>query len=251
MSADPKSETSWLRPELVASWWEIALVTAAFVGPFALKSTTAALGGSAAHYVDLLLNNTRLVRDGAFEGLLLAGFLFYLSRRGWTVPDFRIRPGVRASVSGFGLFLVTEVLHFVTVVGLFLLLYALQSHARSFAAYVFTQVPHLKPHSIDLNWAVIVGTMILNAYFEELVCMGYFFTQVAARCGPLVALILTVFLRMACHTYQGPVNVIGIGLLFLVYGLWYWRSRNLWPLIFAHAVLDLFSTSAVKLLYGH
>jgi hypothetical protein len=31
-------------------------------------------------------------------------------------------------------------------------------------------------------------------------------------------LLLTVLLRMSCHTYQGPVHMLGIGMVFLLFG---------------------------------
>jgi len=93
--------------------------------------------------------------------------------------------------------------------------------------------------------------MFLNAYFEELTCTAYIFAQFAAKKGPLFALILTVALRMSCHTYQGVLSCLGIGAVFLVSGLWYWRTRNLWILILSHALLDIGSIGLVKLVGGH
>ena len=52
---------------------------------------------------------------------------------------------------------------------------------------------------------------------------------------------------MLCHTYQGFVHMAGVGTLFLIYGLVYWRTRNLWILIFAHALLDICNVGALKL----
>ena len=98
--------------------------------------------------------------------------------------------------------------------------------------------------------ASLIAAMIFNAFFEELTCMGYAFTQFAAKRGPLFALFLTVILRMSCHSYQGPVHMLGIGVVFLLAGLVYWRTRNLWPLVIAHALIDIFSSALVKILHG-
>jgi membrane protease YdiL (CAAX protease family) len=94
-------------------------------------------------------------------------------------------------------------------------------------------------------------SLILNAFFEELICTGYLFNQFAAKHGSLFALLLTVLLRMSCHTYQGPVHMLGIGVVFLIYGGWYWYTRNLWTLIFAHAFADFVSAGTLKLLFDH
>jgi membrane protease YdiL (CAAX protease family) len=39
-------------------------------------------------------------------------------------------------------------------------------------------------------------------------------------------------------------------MLFTVFGVAYWYTRKLWPLVFAHMLLDIGSVSAIKLLAG-
>lgn len=240
----------WLRPELVAPWWEVILVGAAFIGPFIWTSAWAALHGSNHKYVTLLLSDNHLLWNGVIESGLLAIFLLFLCWRGWTPADFKIAPGWISSVQGFGLLITVQIASSVTVIGLLLLLFLGQTRFSSFMPFLASQAPHLKLHSLDVSWAVMVPAMVLNAYFEELICMGYLFTQIAAKQGPLAALLLTVLVRMSCHTYQDQVHLLGIGVVFLLFGVWYWRTQNLWPLIFAHALLDLFSTGVVKLIFG-
>ena len=191
-------------------WWEITLVTAVFMGPFIWRSNVAALQGSASKYVAILMSNSHLFQTGAIEAAILSIFLFVLRWRGWTTADFRVRPGLVSSAQGVGLLVVVGIVHAVTIIGLFILVFALQTRYASFLQFVLTQAPHLTPHSIDLAWVVLIPVMILNAFMEELICMGYFFTQVAAKQGPLAALLLTVLLRMAYHTYQGPLNAVSI-----------------------------------------
>jgi membrane protease YdiL (CAAX protease family) len=100
-----------------------------------------------------------------------------------------------------------------------------------------------------LSWGVMVAAMVLNAFLEEIVCTSYAFNQFAAKRGPLFALLLVVLLRMACHTYQGPVHMLGIGAVFFVFGAWYGWRRNVWTIVFAHALIDLASMSFLKLLH--
>jgi hypothetical protein len=78
--------------------------------------------------------------------------------------------------------------------------------------------------------------------------MGYIFNQIAARRSPALALPVTIFLRLACHTYQDPMHLAGIGVLFTFFAVWYWLGRKLWPLIFAHILLDTTSFSLILLL---
>jgi membrane protease YdiL (CAAX protease family) len=239
-----------LRAELVASWWEIAAVLAVVIGPFAGRSTWMALHGSSSHYMNLLLTNSRLLNGIAMEGAILAGLLGYLHWRGWRPLDFKSKPDGWSSFQSFFLFVAVMIGNFMTVVTLLVIVFTLQTSFAQFLPFVRANSPHLKPHSIDVGWIILIGTMILNAFFEEITCMSYAFNQFAAKRGPLFALLLTVLLRMSCHTYQGPIHMLGIGTVFLIFGLWYWRTRNIWTLILAHALLDLASTSFVKLIFG-
>jgi membrane protease YdiL (CAAX protease family) len=44
--------------------------------------------------------------------------------------------------------------------------------------------------------------------------------------------------RLSFHTYQGPVGLLSIGLLGLVFTTFYMRTQRLWPVLIAHGVLD-------------
>jgi membrane protease YdiL (CAAX protease family) len=236
----------WLRPELIAPWWQIVLVLICSIGVFAGKSTYMALHGSGSHYINLLLTNSRLLNSIAGEGVILTLLLGFLHWRGWKPGDFKIRPSGWSSLQGFVLFIAVTVGNSVTVMSLFVLIFLLQTSYSQFLPYLIANSPHLAHHSI----AVLILSMILNAFYEEMTCMGYAFNQFAAKRGPLFALLLTVLLRMSCHSYQGPVHMLGIGMVFTLFGICYWYTRNLWPLIFAHAALDICSTGFIKLLFG-
>jgi membrane protease YdiL (CAAX protease family) len=243
----------WLRPELVASWGEIAGVLLVLFAPFVATSAWAASRGSQTHFVQTLLSNRHLLLNGALEASILGLGLVYFHLRGWKPADLRIRPGVSSSLQGVGLLPLTLGANALVVFSLFWLLYVHQYRDHTlpgFLRFIIANSPQLHHlHAGDLSWPVLVVAMILNAYLEEIVCTAYAFNQFAAKHGPLFALVLIVALRTACHTYQGVIHALGIGSAFLIYGLWYWRTRNLWTLIFAHALLDLVSTVTVKLLH--
>jgi membrane protease YdiL (CAAX protease family) len=249
-STTPLADRRWLRPELVASWGEIAAVLLVVIGLFAGRSTWMAFHGSSANFVYLLLNNTRLLGGAAVESGLLAALLGFLHCRGWTPQDFKIKPAWLSSLEGCLLFPAVFVGNLLVVTTLFMTLFILQSTYHSLYGFLLVNSPRPEFHSIHVSWIILIGTMVLNAFYEEMTCMGYAFNQFAAKQGPFFALILTVCLRMACHTYQGPVHMLGIGMVFTIFGLWYWYSRNLWPLIAGHALLDIASTGLMKLIFG-
>ena len=240
----------WLRKELVAPWWEIVLVIAVVIGISALKSTWSAFHGSSAHYVDMLLTDQRMIHYVAIESGLLALLFFFLHGRGWTRADLKIRPGWWRTLLGLPLALAMMLSNFIVVASGFSLAYALQTKFGHFLPFLATQVQAPAPHSVHFHWTILIAAMILNAFFEEITCMGYTFTQFAAKRGPLFALVVTVLLRMSCHTYEGLLHVLGIGVVFLLTGLFYWRTRKLWALIVAHALVDIISFALVKFVAG-
>lgn len=78
---------------------------------------------------------------------------------------------------------------------------------------------------------------IFNAIFEELLWLAL---GIAAfrRFGIATAAGISIVLRLLIHAYQGPlalITVLPIGVLFTLY---YIRTRRLWPVVVAHAFQD-------------
>ena len=79
---------------------------------------------------------------------------------------------------------------------------------------------------------------IYNAVFEELLWLALGMAAFR-RFGVVPAAAISVALRLLAHAYQGPlalITVLPIGVLFTVY---YIRTRRLWPIIVAHAFQDI------------
>jgi membrane protease YdiL (CAAX protease family) len=244
---DPRA---WLRPELLRSWAELVVMASLVLVVPVLNSTHAALHGSSKVFMQVLASDRELLATTAWEGTFLAFFLLYLFWRGWRPADLRIRASAVATAQGGGLFLVGEGAVMVALFGGIGLAYALGNQQQTFLAFVLKLSPNIPPHSIHVSWPAIFVSMTVNAFFEEITFMGYIFNQLAARCGPAAALAVTVFLRAACHTYQDPFHLAGIVMLFSIYAGVYWWLRKLWPLIFAHLLLDIISLSVLKLTRG-
>ena len=88
--SDRPLRAPWLRPELVASWREIAAVLVIFNGYF--------VGSAVGMGVDRLLGrppgtfrtNAAILHTTAMEAVMLAAFFALLWQRGWKVADLRI-----------------------------------------------------------------------------------------------------------------------------------------------------------------
>jgi membrane protease YdiL (CAAX protease family) len=248
--ADSNPGSRWLRPELFASWREIAMVLFLATGLFVASSAWAATHGSSHRYFTLLLTDSRMLDNLALESAILGLFVLYLRWRGWTPPDLKIKPGFVATLEGIPLAVAMFVANLTTVFALLLVVFLTQTQYQTPMQFLAAHVPQLQPHSIQIGWIVLVVAVVFNAFFEEITCTSYMFNQFAAKRGPLFALLLTVLIRMGYHTYEGTVHMLGIGAVFLVAGAFYWWTRNIWPLIIAHALVDLVSMGVLKGLYG-
>jgi membrane protease YdiL (CAAX protease family) len=237
----------WLRPTLIASWGEIAGFLLVMLAPFIVVSARMASQGSQHHYFQAFLSDRTFLLNAAVESSILGLGLIYLHRRGWTPPDLRIRPSIGSSLRGVVLVPIVLFSNACLVFGLLWLCFLFQHRDPTFLTYLRHNAQPLASFHVHLSWSVLIVAMILNAFLEEIVCTAYAFNQFAAKLGPALGLSLIVLLRMACHTYQGPVHALGTGMVFFIFGHYYWRTRNLWPLILAHALMDFSSISALKL----
>ena len=240
----------WLRPELVAPWWEIALVLGVMLGPFAFDAIRFALSQQSHDFLDKIINTHGLTRNTAVESGLLTVFFFYLYWRGWRPADFRIRIDVVGTLLALPVAIVGALANILVAAVLQVAIVEIAPHPHGFVAALIAGAPKAALHHVDLSWLAIVIGSGVNAYLEELVFMGYAFHQFAAKRNPLFALLVMVFLRMLLHTYKGPVGMLGIGAFSFVYGLAYLKARRLWPLILGHFCTDTVVFAVVKLAYG-
>jgi membrane protease YdiL (CAAX protease family) len=238
-------EKGWLRPRIVASWPEVVIVMVLTTGAFLFNSIRAYLNGSSTHFVQLILTDRGLVNMIVKESAILGMMFLYLKRRGWTPADFRIRINLRGTLLGLVLPIPATLANMVTILTLFVLAFILGGYA-GLMDLIAANKPDLTQHSVDVAWISIIVACVVNAYLEEITCTAYFFCQVAARWGPFAALLLTDMVRMSFHIYQGALHMLGIGAVFLVLNGCYWWTRNLWPLVFAHTLVDIFGMGVAK-----
>lgn len=116
-------------------------------------------------------------------------------------------------------------------------------------------IPNLEPRDMSLfnslqgnlpNLLINMVIMWINAGFiEELLWRGYLMNRLIDLQGKqtklawLIALVGSAVIFGIAHTYQGLIGIIHVGAIGFVFGLCYLAvGRNLWPLIFAHALID-------------
>jgi membrane protease YdiL (CAAX protease family) len=158
----------------------------------------------------------------AEEALLLLTLGWFLRERGFAVEHFAAYPSRRELGMALGL----------TVVSFFAwaLPWLLLAPAPADAGAAST--------GAGLSWPGILAVSIINPLFEELFLCAYMLPFLASRSGPGVAIAVSLLVRLAFHTYQGPVGLLAIGLLGLLFSMFYLRTQRLWPVLIAHGTLD-------------
>jgi membrane protease YdiL (CAAX protease family) len=89
---------------------------------------------------------------------------------------------------------------------------------------------------------VAIPFSLLNPFFEELVVRAYLMTEVIELTGSsTLAIALSVGVQFSYHLYYGWVGAISLSFLFLVFALYYVRSRLALPVIVAHGFFDVYA----------
>jgi membrane protease YdiL (CAAX protease family) len=246
----PPLDDGPVRPELIVPWWKILAVIACMLGPGALFGAGYGLTHPPEAFY-LLFSDRFFLINGIFQSVMLAGLLIFLHRRGWKPSDFRIRIGFITSLRGLELLVFTYggFLALTEISRAFIWL--LNPTPEGWIAKLF--VPHqllIPKDGLHLHWLILIVFTVLNAFYEEIVYMGYGFNLWATKYGLRAAVLFTVFLRLVVHTYQGTEHILPIAVWATIFGIWYRYHRAVWPLVLAHLMIDLISIGLLKILYG-
>ncbi len=91
---------------------------------------------------------------------------------------------------------------------------------------------------------IVILLSVINAAFEEFLWLGLGIA-VLRRYGLGFAFVASVTLRTAMHIYQGPLALVAILPLGLVFTAYYIRTNRIWPVVLAHCFQDLFALGLV------
>ena len=125
---------------------------------------------------------------------------------------------------------------------------------------------YLVAHALGLNVAIVASGLqdhwwrlpvlvlaaVANAVAEEVLVVGYLITRLR-RLGwsENASLAASSLLRGSYHLYQGLGGGIGNVVMGLVFGRFWQRTNRLWPLLIAHATIDVVAYVGYTLLHGH
>lgn len=86
--------------------------------------------------------------------------------------------------------------------------------------------------------AFVIALSVLNGLYEETFLLGYLVRGFSAA-GASFALGLSILVRLSYHLYQGPFGAVSVVVFGLIVSYYYWRTRVLWPAVFAHTLADV------------
>jgi membrane protease YdiL (CAAX protease family) len=84
---------------------------------------------------------------------------------------------------------------------------------------------------------VVIALSMVNGLYEETFLLGYLVRGFAGA-GASLALGISLLVRVLYHLYQGPIGAVSVLVFGLVVSAAYWRTRQLWPVVFAHVLAD-------------
>ena len=163
-----------------------------------------------------------------FELLLLAIILWIGRIRGWSLKSFGLRLTWKGTAIGILLFFVTGFT--ARFIGMLL---------KNLAPSLYPSA--LQPHVVsEVSLPFIILISVVNPVFEESLWGGYF-VHALKRYGMWVTVLASALLRTFCHAHLGIRALVSILPMGVIYGLVYWRWRQLWPLVVAHSLQMFFS----------
>ena len=214
----------------------LVVVCGAFGMPiFSSILSLSAGGGAAPGAGGLVFNDAVLIGIVVFEVVQAAFLIWFLHVRGWTLEKIGLRITWRGTGMGWLLLLATYVVAMVA------------QHLASMAlpAQMQAGVERYPVSDPDVNMQLVFIASTVNGMFEEIFVAGYIITALREARGVWTAINVSTVVRLLYHLYQGPIGVVTIVPMGLMYGFVYARTRQLWPLMFAHVLIDIIGLSQV------
>jgi membrane protease YdiL (CAAX protease family) len=213
----------------------LVVVCGAFGMPILSSIMSLGAGGAASPATagGVVFDDAVLIGIVVFELVQAAFLIWFLHVRGWTLEKVGLQISWRGTGLGWLLLLATYV---VAMGAQYLAELALPAQMQAGAQRYPTADPN-----VSMQLVFIVSTV--NGIFEEMFVAGYIITALREARGVWIAINVSTVVRLLYHIYQGPVGIVTIVPMGLLYGFVYMRTRQLWPLIFAHVLIDIIGLS--------
>jgi membrane protease YdiL (CAAX protease family) len=204
----------------------LVVITWAFGLP--ICGSILSIGGPDPESAKAYYNNTGLGATLIIELTQSLFLVWFLRIRGWTLEKLGLNVTLRGTLYGVVLLIVTYGMLFgIQLLAGWLLPMDMQAAAERF------------PPAANLSMSLVFMVSTVNGIFEEVFVTGYVIAALTPVRGMWTAINVSTGIRLLYHLYQGPIGILSIVPLGLIFGYVYSRTRMLWPLIVAHIVLDI------------
>ena len=209
-------------------WFEVSLVLLVACGGYILNSLFILNNPQVGPHV---AQNARWTMGIVQEGtaLLLLGYV--LSRRRMRIRDL----GLRWSFGDVGYGLVVAIAAYLAYVAGYFIVHSIH-HALFSGAPGGVTAQQMFGHVSFMA----LPLFLLNPFFEELIVRAYLMTEIKDLTGswPLAVAISTV-VQFSYHLYYGWVGALSLSFQFLVFSIYYARTRRATPVVVAHGIFDI------------
>lgn len=207
-------------------WFEVALVLLVALSYFFLTSLQA-LCGHPISIPHLTIRPYLFASIQEIVGLLLLAYV--LSRHKLRFRDLGLRWGVRDILSApavtLGAYLAYYAAH--PLVRFIERMLSIPSSSNCLANY---PIPMLSA----------LPFFLLNPFFEELIVRAYLMSEIKQLTGSsTLAVIVSAAVQTSYHLGYGPNVFVGLFFAFLVFSVWFARTKRITPVILAHEFIDL------------
>lgn len=111
-----------------------------------------------------------------------------------------------------------------------------------FAALHLGLSSEVVPSALEAWWSVpvLIALAFANGFAEESVVVLWLMTRLRQLgWSPWAVLLAQAVLRGSYHLYQGPSAGVGNLVMGLVFGGYFLKTDRVWPLVIAHALIDV------------
>ena len=201
---------------------EFAIVIIAAFGVFIVRSTLA-IPFASQPTVEGWSGFAELAIEETLIGLLVGCFL---AARGWRFSDLGFdQPRLADLGSALGLFASAYLVTYV-------FWNLLPQPSREHLAFGRLQLANA-----NFDPLLLLVVSVINALYEEVFVCAYVLSAWRGK-SMWDAITISALIRLSYHTYQGPLAVITIAPLGIVFAWFYATRGRVWPLVFAHAFAD-------------
>jgi membrane protease YdiL (CAAX protease family) len=178
-------------------------------------------------------NNAALISVVVMELVQSLFLIWFLRIRGWTLEKLGLSVTLRGTGLGLALLIVT-----------YAVIYGVQASAQMLLPIDMPGAFRAYPGAAaDLSLHLVFVASTVNGIYEEIFVAGYIISALTPVRGMWTAINVSTGIRLLYHLYQGPVGILAIVPMGLIFGYTYARTRLLWPLILAHILMDIIGLS--------